>query len=209
MLKLNSELKNEAIAALDGRWGMAAILTFVYLIIAGCLSSIPWLGALVSLLISWPLAYGYNIIFYDLLRERKDIEIGCLFDGFKDFGRIWGTGILVTVYTMLWTLLLVIPGIIKGYSYAMTPYLLKDEPELKYNAAIEKSMRMMSGHKMKLFLLDLSFIGWALLCILTLGIGLFFLEPYMISARAAFYEDLKAELKDGRNWDEPAPASAC
>lgn len=78
MLKLNSELKNEAIAALDGRWGMAAILTFVYLIIAGCLSSIPWLGALISLLISWPLAYGYNIIFYDLLRERKDIEIGCL-----------------------------------------------------------------------------------------------------------------------------------
>lgn len=209
MLKLNSDLKNEAIAALDGKWGMAAILTFVYLIIAGCLSSIPWIGALVSLLISWPLAYGYTIIFYDLLRERKNIEIACLFDGFKDFGRIWGTGILVTIYTMLWTLLLVIPGIIKGYSYAMTPYLLKDEPELKYNAAIEKSMRMMNGHKMKLFLLDLSFIGWALLCILTLGIGFLFLNPYVVSAKAAFYEDLKAELKDGRNWEESAPASSC
>ncbi len=75
----------------------------------------------------------------------------------------------------------------------MTPYLLEDNPELKYNAAIEQSMRMMDGKKMQLFLLDLSFIGWCLLSILTLGIGLLWVQPYMLGARAAFYEDLKAE----------------
>lgn len=126
----------------------------------------------------------------------KPIDIGKLFDGFKDFGRVWGTLILVAIYTILWTCLLIIPGIVKSYSYALTPFILKDEPELKYNAAIEKSMRMMDGYKMKLFLLDLSFIGWMILSVLTLGIGLLFLQPYMNTARAAFYEDLKAELSD-------------
>ena len=70
-------------------------------------------------------------------------------------------------YTAFWSLLLVIPGIIKSYSYAMTDFILKDEPEMKNNAAIEKSMAMMEGNKMKLFMLDLSFIGWAILCIFT------------------------------------------
>lgn len=97
--------------------------------------------------------------------------------------------------------LLIIPGIVKSYSYALTPYILKDHPELKFNAAIEESMRMMNGYKMKLFLLDLSFIGWALLTILTFGIGVLFLEPYVSASRAAFYEDLKAELS-GRNASE-------
>jgi len=88
---------------------------------------------------------------------------------------------------------LVVPGIIKYYSYAMTDYILKEEPEMKNNAAIEKSMAMMENNRMKLFMLDLSFIGWAILCCITLGIGFFFLIPYMQSARAAFYEDLKAQ----------------
>lgn len=76
----------------------------------------------------------------------------------------------------------------------MTFYILKDYPELAYNSAIEKSMAMMSGYKMKLFLLDLSFIGWAILCFFTLGIGFLFLGPYVQAAHAAFYEDLKKEL---------------
>lgn len=97
------------------------------------------------------------------------LDFARLFDGFKDYGRILGTMLLTTVYTFLWTLLLVIPGIMKSYSYAMTLFILKDYPELQYDAAIEKSMAMMSGRKMKMFLLDLSFIGWAILCCFTLG----------------------------------------
>lgn len=75
----------------------------------------------------------------------------------------------------------------------MTDFILKDHPELANNGAIEKSMVMMEGNKMKLFLLDLSFIGWAILCLFTLGIGYLFLQPYMQAAHAAFYEDLKAQ----------------
>lgn len=196
MLKLNSELRAVSRTTLSGNWMMAALATLIYLLIAGGVSSIPVAGSVLAIIITYPLAYGFAILFLDLFREGKPIDIGKLFDGFKDFGRVWGTLILVAIYTILWTCLLIIPGIVKSYSYALTPFILKDEPELKYNAAIEKSMRMMDGYKMKLFLLDLSFIGWMILSILTLGIGLLFLQPYMNTARAAFYEDLKAELSD-------------
>ena len=196
MLKLNSELRAASRTTLSGNWMMAALATLVYLLIAGGVSSIPVAGSVLAIIVAYPLAYGFAILFLDLFREGKPIDIGKLFDGFKDFGRVWGTLILVAVYTILWTCLLIIPGIVKSYSYALTPFILKDEPELRYNAAIEKSMRMMNGYKMKLFLLDLSFIGWMILSILTLGIGLLFLQTYMNTARAAFYEDLKAELSD-------------
>lgn len=196
MLKLNSELRAISRTTLSGNWMMAALATLVYLLIAGGVSSIPVAGSVLAIIITYPLSYGFAILFLDLFREGKPIDIGKLFDGFKDFGRVWGTLILVAIYTILWTCLLIIPGIVKSYSYALTPFILKDEPELKYNAAIEKSMRMMDGYKMKLFLLDLSFIGWMILSVLTLGIGLLFLQPYMNTARAAFYEDLKAELSD-------------
>lgn len=75
----------------------------------------------------------------------------------------------------------------------MTPYILKDNPEISAEQAICESMKMMKGYKMKLFLLDLSFIGWAILALLTLGLGVILLEPYMLTARAVFYEELKAE----------------
>ncbi len=208
MLKLNSNLKNEAIAALEGNWVTAAVVTFVYMVICGGASLIPAIGSLVSLIISPLLVFGLTILFYELLRDKRALEVGRLFDGFQDFGRIFGTGILMQIYVILWSLLLIVPGIIKSYSYALTYYILKDEPELKYNAAIEKSMQMMDGYKMKLFLLDLGFIGWGLLSCLTLGLGFLLLIPYMQTAHAAFYEDLKAELRGGHNWTESASAAS-
>lgn len=190
MMKLNSELRRQAADTLTGNWGMAALITLVYSMLMGGGSSLS-MG--LTNLIFLPIVYGFTVLFLDLIRGVK-LDFGRLFDGYKDIGRIFGTVLLVQVYTFLWTLLLVVPGIIKSYSYAMTFYILKDHPELAYNAAIEKSMAMMSGYKMKLFLLDLSFIGWAILCCFTLGIGFLFLMPYMLTSRAAFYEDLKREL---------------
>lgn len=116
-----------------------------------------------------------------------------MFEGYNKelFSRVLTTTLLYYVYVFLWSLLLLIPGCIKSYSYAMTPYILKDNPEMKNNAAIEESMRMMDGHKLELFLLDLSFIGWAILSILTCCIGFLWLVPYMNMARVNFYEDLK------------------
>jgi uncharacterized membrane protein len=136
------------------------------------------------------MAYALNIAFLRLLRKNPQ-ELGYLFQEFNS--RVYVTTLLTMVYTLLWTLLLIIPGIIKAYSYSMTYYVLEDNPELSGDKAIEESMRIMSGHKWALFWLHLTFIGWALLCILTLGIGFFWLVPYMNTAQAAFYEDIKAE----------------
>ena len=97
---------------------------------------------------------------------------------------------LVGLFTGLWALLFIIPGIIKSYAYALTPYILVDNPELGPNQARLKSIEMMRGYKWKLFGLDLSFIGWILLCILSLGIGFIWIGPYIRTARAAFYYDL-------------------
>lgn len=189
MLKQNSELRAEARVALTDKWVMGAVTTLVFGAVSGAASYIPVVG---TILVALPMMYGYSIVMLSVMRGGE-MNIGGLFDGFNDFGRIVGTKLLQVIYTFLWTLLLVIPGIIKNYSYAMTDFILKDQPELANNAAIEKSMAMMDGNKMKLFLLDLSFIGWAILCLFTFGIGFLFLQPYVQSAHAAFYEDLKAQ----------------
>lgn len=190
MMKENSELRAEARMALADKWVMAAVATLVMCAVSGAASYILVVG---TILVSLPVMYGYAIVMLNVFRG-DEVNIGGLFDGFSDFGRIVGTKLLQAIYTFLWMLLLVIPGIVKSYSYAMTDYILKDYPELSNNAAIEKSMAMMDGRKMKLFLLDLSFIGWAILCLFTFGIGVFFLQPYVQSAHAAFYEDLKAQM---------------
>ncbi len=194
-MKRSSELRAQAWSALSGKWGMAVVATLVYMVICGVISLIPYVSSIAALLVSLPLAYGFTIMLLNVVRG-SDVELNTLGEGFKDYGRILGTMLLSSVYQFLWMLLLIIPGIIKGYSYALTPYLLKDHPELKFNAAIEESMRLMSGNKMRLFLLDLSFIGWFLLGLITFGIAFLWITPYWNTARAAFYEDLMSDLRD-------------
>lgn len=192
-MKNNSDLRTEARAVLSENWLMGAVAALLFSAICGGMAAIPFVGG-VAFLFVMPVTYGFSITMLHLYRQ-KQIDLGLLFEGFSDYGRILGTKILQIIYQFLWTLLLIIPGIIKFYSYAMVDYILKDEPEIRNNAAIEKSMAMMDGHKMKLFLLHLSFIGWAILCVFTLGIGYFFLQAYMGASNAAFYEDLKKEMQ--------------
>lgn len=194
-MKRSSELRAQAWSALSGKWGMAVVATLVYMVICGVISLIPYVSSIAALLVSLPLAYGFTIMLLNVVRG-SDVELNTLGEGFKDYGRILGTMLLSSVYQFLWMLLLIIPGIIKGYSYALTPYLLKDHPELKFNAAIEESMRLMSGNKMRLFLFDLSFIGWFLLGLITFGIAFLWITPYWNTARAAFYEDLMSDIRD-------------
>lgn len=109
------------------------------------------------------------------------------------------TQLLRRIFTALWTLLLIVPGIIMSYAYEMTPYILNDEPGLGAKETLDRSRTMMKGHKWELFVLDLSFIGWFLLSIVTLGIAhVFYVQPYYESSHAAFYESLKAQ-------ESPAP----
>ena len=94
------------------------------------------------------------------------------------------------VYVFLWALLFVIPGIIATYSYAMTSYILAENPELTASEAIDMSKEMMEGNRFRLFCLHMSFIGWAILCVFTFGIGYLWLAPYMQAAQAAFYREV-------------------
>ena len=194
-MRTNSELRKASLASLDGNWGESAILVLIYYLVAGGfpiawnISGLGFTSPLLHFLL-YPVLWGMIVTFLEVSRGMR-VDYGRLLEGYKDFTRIALTELLRHVYIMLWTLLLIIPGIVKSYSYSMTPYILRDDPTIKYNAAIEKSMRMMSGNKMKLFLLDLSFIGWGILCIFTLGVGLLFLTPYMQTAHAHFYNDLK------------------
>ncbi len=193
--------KNRALSALENKWGNFVLITFVYGLIIGITQilsgdkdspAILHLIGLVLFILALPLTWGYETLFLGAVRGGEATAKD-MFEGYNKelFSRVLTTTLLYYVYVFLWSLLLLIPGCIKAYSYAMTPYILKDNPEMKNNAAIEESMRMMDGHKLELFLLDLSFIGWALLSILTCGIGFLWLVPYMNMACVNFYEDLK------------------
>jgi len=115
------------------------------------------------------------------------------FSGFKvRYRRNIGTLLLVGIKVVLWSILFVIPGIIKSYEYAIIPHILADDPEISSKDAFKKAKEMMNGNKFRLFKLNISFIGWYVLCFVTFGIGTFFLMPYINAATAEFYVELKS-----------------
>ena len=112
--------------------------------------------------------------------------------GFTNYTRTFLTLFVRDLFLTLWTMLFVIPGLIKAYSYCMVPFIIKDNPELTATQAITRSREMMNGNKWKAFLLDLSFIGWWLLGSITCGIvNVFWTQPYELSTHAALYLELK------------------
>jgi uncharacterized membrane protein len=206
-MKSNKEYRAQALAALKGNWTAAALLTLVWAIIY-CVPSLFGeegnVGAFVSMglaiAVTIPLSVGIYAAFHKLLLG-EDVK---LFDysfreGFNRWGHNVGGMLLMGIYTFLWTLLLIVPGIIKSLSYAMTPFILTDKPELSANEAIELSMKMMDGHKLDLFVIYLIFLGLAILSVVTLFIGCLWLTPYMYVKLAAFYEDVKAEYESKQN----------
>ena len=186
--------REAAWAQLTGNWKPAVLVTLVYILIVGAMEGAKSLSFL-SIFVLGPLSYGYYVSFLNSKRTGEVVRIENLFDGFKDYARVFLTNLLQSIYIVLWTLLLIVPGIIKSISYSQTFFVLKDNPELKNNAAIERSMAMMEGHKMEYFCLILSFIGWLLLGILTLGIGLLWVNPYIATATAHFYESVKEDYE--------------
>ncbi len=127
-----------------------------------------------------------------LLRQYdgKETNINDLFSRFDRFGQGFAQLFLRQLYVFLWTLLFIIPGLIKIYSYAMTPFLMEDHPELSASQAIDCSRALMDGHKWELFWLDLTFLGWVILAVLTANLGHLALNPYRNAAYAAFYRQL-------------------
>ena len=148
------------------------------------------IGALFSIFVTDALTVGtcnYFIKNTDSKPSFRDI-----FSGFKvKYGRNIVTLLLVGIKSVLWTLLFIVPGIIKSYEYSIIPYILADDPEISSKDAFKKAKQMMKGNKWRLFKLEFSFIGWFVLCVLTLGIGILFLIPYLNAANAEFYVELK------------------
>ena len=151
---------------------------------------------LIFIFVVMPLTIGLLNAFLKLLVQGDNALTENMFQIAKTnyWHKVWGM-FLMYVFVFLWSLLLVIPGIVKMFSYAMTPYILEEHPELSANDAIDHSRAMMKGHKFDLFWLILSFIGWMILCIFTFGIGYIWLLPYMETSIAGFYEDVKADYE--------------
>lgn len=159
------------------------------------MASLAGILGLVSLILGGTVELGYAR-FLLKQHDRKELQFSDLFSQFDRFGTGFAQKFLRTLYTFLWSLLLIIPGIVKGLSYAMTPFILEEHPELTASEAIKASMKLMDGHKMALFILGLTFIGWQLLACLTMGIGFLFLNPYMNAAYAAFYRSISAPRRE-------------
>jgi uncharacterized membrane protein len=212
-------LKKEAKQQLKGQWGRAAIFTLLFATIYYLIPMIieinlsggfeAWInetevadGAAASTflitLVLLPVYIGYLWTFLSVIRTGKAINFSGLIQGFSEISmylKILGTYIVMMVYMFLWFLLFIIPGIIKAFAYSQVYFVLKDNPEIGINAAITKSRKLMHGYKWKYFVLQLSFIGWIILCLLSLGIGFLWLSPYLSASNAAFYNELVSKQK--------------
>ena len=153
------------------------------------------IGIIIGILIKIFLVNPIKVGCYRFFRKNVEAEstsVSTIFsDGFSNFGHVFATLFLRDLFVALWSCLLIIPGLIKIYSYRMVPYIVKDNPELSATEVITRSREMMNGNKWRAFLLDLSFIGWIILGIITCGIVLiFWTNPYMENANAALYVEL-------------------
>lgn len=193
-----AELKAQAKAQIKDKIGMLIAITLIIGAISGGVSLlanfIPGGSAIAAVIITPAFALSTVRVFLMVARGGNP-EIKDSFSGFDDFFSAFKVTFLVGLYTFLWSLLFVIPGIIKSYSYSMSMYILADNKGKSARECIRESKEMTEGHKMDLFVLDLSFIGWALLCALTCGIASLWVVPFMSATKANVYESLKPVME--------------
>lgn len=174
-------------------WLMALVAIFIQSIIISIAAYIPVVGSFASIILAGPFGIGLSLVFMKLARNHNNVDLADLFTSFSDrFGKDFLLGLMIFVFTFLWSLLFIIPGIVKSYAYSMAYYISLDHPEWGWKECIEESKRITQGHKGELFVLDLSFIGWYIVGSLCLGIGILWVNPYHNTARANYYEALKA-----------------
>lgn len=190
------------------KWMTMLVVCCMLSFISAASAALNFVGAVAMIVVSGPILYGTARTTVECVEGDK-WDIGHTFRGFNEcFGRSVLLWFLQGLFTALWSLLLIIPGIVKGYSYAMAFYIQQEKGGNGREPVdcITQSRRMMDGHKWQLFCLDLSFLGWYILGALCLGVGVFFVIPYHEMARANFYEALKAELGEiavSTNAEEP------
>lgn len=196
-----TELKEKAKMRLKDNWGEAIIVV----VILGCISTLSGImigltvrneytgntmTSIIGIIINSLLMLGFNS-FYLKLSRGEQVTYKELFSKTNMFSVALLSIILMSIFVTLWSLLLVIPGIIAAISYSQVPYILLDNPNMSAMDAIKMSKNMMQGHKADYFVLMLSFIGWSILATLTLGIGYLWLIPYTQVTMANFYDSIK------------------
>lgn len=186
----NSALMTQARQALKGRWGEALGATVVSILIPLTVQMVPKVGGLLSFIISGPIMVGLAGFYLTISRKEEPV-FSQIFAGFRKFWVSVGAYFFQCVFVLLWMLLLIVPGILAALSYAMTYYIISESESIGPLQAISQSKEMMQGNRWKFFCLGFRFLGWAILCLLTLGIGFLWLFPYMQVSFARFYDDLK------------------
>ena len=182
----NIMLMRRAKAQLEGKWVNVAIGSLIHLVLMAIAGS----TYLIELIVYGPLTFG----FYLFLACNIDTgvnNLNLLFKGFERFGDTLVAGLLYSLAVAVGLCLLIVPGIIVACGLSMTFFIMVDEPEISGLDALQKSWNMMNGQKWNYFCLQFRFIGWILLAILTCGIGMIFLQPYMVAASQNFYRKLR------------------
>lgn len=204
-----SELKAQAKQQIKGKIGILFVIALIIGAISGIasfvLSFIPF-GGLVSTIIIAPAFALSTIRVYLNVAAGMTPDAGDAFCGFDDFWSAFKVNFLVGLFTFLWSLLLVIPGIVKSYAYSMSMYILAENKGKPALECINESKEMTNGHKEELFLLGLSFIGWVLLSSLTFGIALIWVLPYAQTTYANVYNSLKPARAEVVSEPEAVPA---
>lgn len=192
-----SELKTKAKENLKGKYGDAIKLmlitygiSFISGLIIGFIDLDETVGDLILLIITGLIGFG-TVSYYLKVSRNESVTYKELFSKTNMFWQYIAISLLVGIFTALWSLLFIIPGIIAALSYSLVYYIKLDNPELSTMDVIRKSKQMMQGHKWDFFVLSLSFLGWTILGLFTLGILYFWLIPYMQVTYANFYNSLK------------------
>ena len=202
-----NEIRHTAWEKLTGKWKTFAIVTLIVALIFAVIEGgqyftsryynffvdlLDSILSLLSIIVSGPLFLSLAICGMKVYRG-EDLDKNDAFLGFNDTGRAIALTLFNTLYILLWSLLLIVPGIIASIKYSMSYFILIDNPTMSQEEARRESMRIMEGHKMDYFILMLSFIGWFLLVILTLGILSFWVTPYVYTAQTEFYNRIKGD----------------
>ena len=187
-MKTRAELKALAKQQIKGKIGILFLISLVIAIISGAASSIPFASIIVD-----PALMLSTYLIYCKLSSINDYrpEVSETFGGFSNVLGAMRVYWAQALFTFLWTMLFIIPGIIKGIAYSQAMFILAENPEIGGREALKKSSEMMQGHKMDYFILSLSFIGWNILAVLTLGILYIWLAPYISATQANFYQSIK------------------
>ena len=192
-MRTRLEQKAAALGKCRINWTPLVLATLVYAAICGVAGATTLAAGLVAIFAIAPLEVGLinSFLAFDRDPSKTDIIESMFRKGFSQgyLHNVLGM-FLMELFVCLWTLLLIIPGIIKALAYSMTPFILVENPELSAYDAIKLSEKMMTGHKWDLFILYLSFIGWFILACFTFGIGFLWLTPYVEMSVCEFYEDL-------------------